>query len=167
MSDAHSYLLNRRTSKTAPGGANSIVHAYVIRIVSEFQAFVRDLHGLAAEAIVIASSPNSAYHALLVVAMTEGRVIDRGNADLRGIKLDLRRLGLGSFDSAMAGSNPRWSKTEEDRGDKARYGDLVELRNALAHGNQGQLDTLRRREVNDTMRYAEERLAELDDSLWR
>jgi hypothetical protein len=39
---------------------------------------------------------------------------------------------------------------------------LIELRNALAHGNQGQLDRLRARGVADTVTWARRRLSGLD-----
>lgn len=46
----------------------------------------------------------------------------------------------------MESVNPYWAKSlaPPRRGDKAFYAELVRLRNALAHGNQSDLDRLRR-----------------------
>lgn len=60
-----------------------ISHAYVLRVVAEFQAFVRDLHDLAAERIIYLAVSQAEYRPLLIGAATEARYIDRGNADLR------------------------------------------------------------------------------------
>jgi hypothetical protein len=136
-------------------------HAYVLRVVAEFQAFVRDLHDLAAERLVDLSEPQPQFRPLLTAAVTEGRFIDRGNADIRSIEKDFRRLGVGGLKAKISARNARWSPANR-RGDQAHYQDLVELRNALAHGNQGQLDRLRRQGVADTVTWTRSRLAGLD-----
>lgn len=69
-------------------------HAYILRVVAEFQAFVRDLHDLAAERVVDLAKPDARYRPLLVAAVTEGRFIDRDNADVRSLEQDFRRLGI-------------------------------------------------------------------------
>lgn len=66
-------------------------HAYILRVVAEFHAFVRDLHHLAAERMVEQTHPGPQYRPLLVGAVTEGRLIDRGNAAVRSIEQDFRR----------------------------------------------------------------------------
>lgn len=134
-----------------------VAHAYILRLVAEFQAFVRDLHNLGAERLVELSEPRAQYRPLLVAGATEGRFIDRGNADVRSVARDFRRLGIGGLRSGIANHNVKWSP-EGSRGDQAYYQDLIELRNALAHGNQGQLDTLRRRGVADTVSWSRARL---------
>ncbi|HWH32640.1 MAG TPA: hypothetical protein VNU01_08210 [Egibacteraceae bacterium] len=98
----------------------------------------------------------------LIAAATEGRQIDRGNAGLRSMEEDFRRLGVGGLNSRIAARNSHWSRTPTRRGDCAFYADLIELRNALAHGNQRQLERLRSRGVMDTVTWARDRLAGLD-----
>jgi hypothetical protein len=47
-------------------------HAYVLRVVAEFQAYTRDLHDLAAERIVDLANPDAPYRPLLVAAARRG-----------------------------------------------------------------------------------------------
>lgn len=68
----------------------------------------------------------------------ESRFLDRGNADLPSLQRDFRRLGIDGVNGRLAAGNPLWMDLARRRGDRAFYGDLIELRNALAHGNQGQ-----------------------------
>ena len=96
--------------------------------------------------------------AMLIAAATGGRMVDRGNADLRSLETDFRRIGITGISSRVSVHNPRWSSTTTWRGDQAYYQDLIELRNALAHGNQQQLDQLRSRGVLDTVSWARGRL---------
>jgi hypothetical protein len=110
-------------------------HAYVLRVVAEFQAFVRDLHDLAAERLIDLAEPLAQFRPLLIAAATEGRFIDRGNADVRSIENDFRRLGVRGLKVKIAARNARWTPAN-GRGDQAYYQDLVELRNALAHGTR-------------------------------
>jgi hypothetical protein len=135
-------------------------HAYVLRVVAEFQAFVRDLHDLAAERVVDLAQPQDQFRPILIAAATEGRFIDRGNADIRSIEQDYRRLGIGGLKGRIAAHDANWDPPV-GRGDQAYYQDFIELRNALAHGNQGQLDRLRRRGVADTVTWARNRLGGL------
>jgi hypothetical protein len=135
-----------------------VAHAYVLRVVAEFQAFARDLHDLAAETTVSLSGADPRSQAMLIAAATGGRMIDRGNADLRSLQMDFRRIGITGISARVAVHNPRWSSTLAWRGDYAYYQDLIELRNALAHGNQQQLDQLRSRGVLDTVSWARGRL---------
>lgn len=135
-----------------------VAHAYILRVVAEFQAFVRDLHDLGAERLVALSNADAASQAMLITAATEGRMIDGGNAGLRSIETDFRRLGVRGIRQGIASYNVRWNKA----GDQAYYQELIELRNALAHGNQRQLDALRAREVFDRVTWARDRLPGLD-----
>ena len=139
-----------------------IAHSYLRRVVAEFQGFVRDLHDLGADRLVEMSQPDVRFQSLLVAASTEGRHIDRGNADLRSLRHDFRRLALADLGARLDANNGYWSGGAGRRGDKAYYGDLIELRNALAHGNQGQVDALRRRGILDTVTWGRSRLAGLD-----
>lgn len=137
-----------------------VAHAYVLRVVAEFQAFVRDLHDLAAERMVEIAQPTAQFRPLLNAAATEGRFIDRGNADIRSIEQDFRRLGLTGLKARLQALNARWAPPTG--GDRARYQNLIELRNALAHGNQSQLDSLRARGVADTVTWARDSLPALN-----
>jgi hypothetical protein len=88
-------------------------------------------------------------------------LIDRGNADVRSLEQDFRRLGIRGLKAKLTARNHRWDPAT-GRGDQAYYQDLIELRHALAHGNQGQLDRLRARSVADTVTWARARLPGLD-----
>ena len=139
-----------------------VAHAYLLRVVAEFQAFVRDLHALGAERLVALSNADMASRAMLIVTATEGRMIDRGNADMRSIQHDFRRIGAMNVSGEIAKRSTRWEAAGSRRGDKAYYQDLIELRNALAHGNQLQVDKLRARGVYDRVTWARARLPGLD-----
>jgi hypothetical protein len=134
----------------------------VLRVVAEFQAFVRDLHDLGATSLVVLSHADAAAQAMLIAAATEGRLIDRGNADSKSIRQDFRRLGVRGIEGQLRARNSRWETTKAYRGDQAFYQDLIELRNSLAHGNQHQLDGLRAREVFDRVTWARDKLPGLN-----
>lgn len=139
-----------------------VAHAYVLRVVAEFQAFVRDLHDLGAGSMVALSNADATSQAMLITAATDGRMIDRGNADLRSIRQDFQRIGVRGINGQIAARNPRWDTRGSRRGDQAFYQDLIELRNSLAHGNQQQLDALRARGVFDRVTWTRARLPGLD-----
>lgn len=139
-----------------------VAHAYVLRVVAEFQAFTRDLHDLAAEKLVDLSQAMGASRPILITAATEGRFIDRGNADIRSLRNDFRRLGISGLAGAVQQRNGYWAPSGSRRGDRAFFEDLIQLRNCLAHGNQGQLDGLRHRGVLDTVTWTRARLPGLD-----
>ena len=163
LAQAHAELgeVSRRRGRPLEIGRPA-AHAYLLRVVAEFQGFVRDLHDLASDKLVEMSGPDVRFQSLLVAAATEGRRIDRGNADLGSIRYDFMRIGLADLDPRIARHNGYWNAGSRRRGDKAYYGELIELRNALAHGNQRQLDGLRRRGVRDTVTWARSRLAGVD-----
>lgn len=98
---------------------------------------------------------------LLTNAATEGRYLDRGNADLRSLTNDFSRLGISGLSSRIKDRSRHWSSSTQRRGDGACYADLIELRNCLAHGNQTQLASLRAKNVPDTITWARSRLAGL------
>ena len=139
-----------------------VAHAYVLRVVAEFQAFVRDLHDLGAQRMVALSNADLTSQAMLITAATEGRMIDRGNADLRSIEQDFRRIGVRLIRLQLASHNVRWNSMGAYRGDRAYYQELIQLRNALAHGNQRQVDSLRAKGVFDRVTWARERLPALN-----
>lgn len=139
-----------------------VAHAYVLRVVAEFQAFIRDLHDLGAQSLVVLSNADPAAQALLITAATDGRSIDSGNAGMRSVVQDFRRLGIRQLQQQLGSHNARWNSEQNRRGDQAYYQDLIELRNALAHGNQRQVDKLRAQHVFDRVTWARDRLPGLD-----
>lgn len=139
-----------------------VAHAYVLRVVAEFQGYIRDLHDLGAQCLVLLSDADPASQAILIGAATDGRAIDSGNAGLKSIEQDFRRLGLRRIRQQLAAQNSHWNTARNRQGDQACYQDLIELRNALAHGNQRQVDNLRARGVFDRVTWARDRLPGLD-----
>jgi hypothetical protein len=135
-------------------------HAYILQIVAEFQGFARDLHDLAVERMVDLSGVLAPYIPLMTEAASLGRQIDSGNAGLRSLQVDFRRVGLHGLQGQLAAANPKWSAPGGS--DKQAYEDLILLRNALAHGNQAQLDELRSRSLADTVTWARQRLPALN-----
>lgn len=140
--------------------ARPLAHAYVLRVVAEFQAFTRDLHDLTVFRLAQLSGACDQVASLLVTAMTAERRIDRGNADLRNLATDFRRLGVEGLSDRIGAANPRWSSGP--RGDQADYSDLVRLRNCLAHANERRLDDLRGEQILDTVSWTRARLPGLD-----
>ncbi|GAB3199362.1 hypothetical protein GCM10027062_15800 [Nocardioides hungaricus] len=132
-----------------------LAHAYLTGMVSEFQGFCRDLHDLVVERIVTNATSTITYVPLLTEGFTKGRGIDRGNATLSTIKNDFARVGLSPLDLSVHDS--QWSS-----GDSVEFPKVFELRNALAHGNQKDLDDLRRRDIKDTVTWARDRLPVLN-----
>jgi hypothetical protein len=83
-------------------------------------------------------------------------------ADLRSLGQDFRRVGITGLTGRIAARSAHWGPAQGRRGDRAFYQDLIELRNALAHGNQQQLVRLRADGVSDTVSWARARLPGLD-----
>jgi hypothetical protein len=75
-------------------------------------------------------------------------MIDRGNPHLEAIKRDADRIGIAQLGFRLGGENPRHAT------DAAVLKDLVELRNALAHDDEGKLLALSRAGVRRTIGYA-------------
>ncbi|MDQ1712403.1 MAG: hypothetical protein QOE45_1853 [Frankiaceae bacterium] len=144
------------------GVGRPLAQAYVIRVVAEFQAFARDLHDLGAELLVTLADLPPRPRYLLTNAATANRLLDRGNADLRCLVHDFGRIGIDALGRQLVSANPRWAGGRDRRGDRALYGDLLELRNCLAHGNERQLERLRARGVEDTIVWARARLPALN-----
>lgn len=136
-----------------------LAHGYIMMMLREFQGFVRDLHDLAAERLVTSSGAGAAYEPLLIEGLTRGRAIDRGNATERSIKQDYGRLGITPID--VGAHNPRW--TQPGGTDSGTFNALIELRNALGHGNETQLRGLiLSGKVKDSVSWARDRLPVLN-----
>lgn len=127
-----------------------LAHAYVISVLSEFQGFVRDLHDLSVQSLIKNSRALPSLSLLLTEGLTFGRSIDRGNATVDSIKKDFRRIGMTPFD--IQRYNSRWSN------DKNGLQQLIELRNAIAHGNESDLRRLRSLGAADTITWTRRRL---------
>lgn len=138
-----------------------LAHAYIIRMVAEFQGFARDLYDLAAEHLVTVAAPPEDLVSLLTTAIKRGRQIDTGNATLVALRSDFGRLGLRNLEGKLAARYPQW---DGDKGgtDLVRYSALVNVRNALAHGNQQQTDELRRQGRLDTVTWGRKQLPVLN-----
>lgn len=139
-----------------------LAHSYVLRVVAEFQGFARDLHDLAISRLVERSGANHEFQPVLIRAASQGRLMDRGNATLDNLESDFRSLGISQFRRSLTQFNGYWEKSlrgkPKRRGDRAYFGELVEIRNALAHGDQTKLDALRARGVFDTVTWTRDRL---------
>lgn len=129
-------------------GTVQLNEALVLRVVTEFQGFVRDLLDLATIKMVRGSGCAHQYQAQLISAATRDRMIDRGNPHLEAIKRDADRIGIAQLGFRLGGENPRHAT------DAAVLKDLVELRNALAHDDEGKLLALSRAGVRPTIGYA-------------
>lgn len=131
-----------------------LAHAYIIVMLREFQAFARDLHDISVECLVTASGAARFLHPMLTEGLIGGRALDRGNATQAAIKNDFKRIGLVPINIGV--HNKRWSGP--DGGDKAIFDVLVELRNALGHGNEVALDLLiSTGRANDTLTWARDK----------
>jgi hypothetical protein len=133
--------------------------------MSEFQGFVRDLHDLAIESLVMHSGVVAGLSFRFTDGLTLGRMIDRGNATVDTIRRDFRRIGVAPFD--IHAYNAHWGK------DRSAVQQLIELRNAVAHGNEQDLRRLRVQGVMDTITWTRRRLpvlhrfaAALDKLVW-
>lgn len=126
---------------TGPGrpparGTGQLNEALVLRVMAEFQGFVRDLVDLTASKIVRSSGCAMAFQAQIITAMTRNLQINRGNPHKDAIIADLRRLGLKNVGQQLA------TKNQSHAADVARLEQLVKLRNALAHDDQDKLASL-------------------------
>jgi hypothetical protein len=115
--------LDRLEAARGQGAASQpISDACIVLLAAHFQAFCRDLHSEAAEAIA-ASTP----HVELVEwAFRHGRQLDRGNATPAALSADFRRLGIDLW-TALS----RWDWRTPAR--RRRLEQLNVWRNAVAH----------------------------------
>lgn len=128
-------------------GTQQLNEALVLRTVTEFQGFVRDLLDLAAIKIVRGAGCSVQYQPQLISAATRDRMIDRGNPHLDNVKKDAGRLGIAKFGSQLAAKNKHHAT------DTVALTSLVELRNALVHDDQDKVLTLSKAGVRPTLGY--------------
>lgn len=158
-------------------GGQQLGEALVLRVYAGFQGFARDLHDLAAQAAVFGAGADPGYRALLVTAITRDRRLDTGNAGLRDVARDFRRLGLEGLNETVRKRYAARFRTDGDQrydADTKRYGEFTELRNAVAHANDRQLRALHGREVRPTRTYVirtvlpalDRRARAMDEAVW-
>lgn len=99
--------------------------AYALLVSSQFQGFCRDLHSEAVDHLVSAITP-AGLQPVVRMRLTEGRHLDRGNANPSNLGADFSRLGMSFWDQV---------KTAEKRsaGRQKKLGLLNDWRNAIAH----------------------------------
>jgi hypothetical protein len=161
LAQAHAYL----GEVGGPGRpleiGRPIGHAYIMRLVAEFQGFVRDLYDLGAEHLVTAAAPPPGLVAVLTTAITRGRSLDSGNPTMTSLRTDFGRLGIRDLEGKMAQMDAHWDAANGGT-DPARYKSLIEVRNALAHGNQRQVDEHRRQGRMDTISWSRQQIPVLN-----
>ena len=145
---AHRYVGNISAAGRPREAGRRLGHTFALLLVADFQGFARDLHDVAAEALVRLSGAQMPRQPELVAAATLGRFLDRGNADLTSIERDFRRLGIGALYAKIEAKDSSWQQ------DRLDFQNLIALRNALAHGNERQLIILRRKGILDTRTWA-------------
>lgn len=127
-----------------------------MRVVTEFQGFVRDLLDLGTLKLIRGAGCATNYQWELITAASRDRSIDRGNPNLEIIRRDSARLGITELGTQLLAANVRHSF------DAAMLKDLVELRNALAHSDEDKLLALSLRRVRPTIGYVQAAQASLD-----
>ena len=132
-----------------------------MRMVAEFQSFIRDLYDLAVEHLVTVAAPPPGLVALLTTAMTRGRAIDSGNPTQRALRTDFGRIGIRNPGARLARQYPQWDRSAGGQ-DPSNYRALLEVRNAIAHGNRVQLEEHRRQRHPDTMTWGRSQLPMLN-----
>ena len=155
----------------------AIAHAHAVRVVAEFQGFARDLHNVAAECVVVLAGTASQHQALLIRNIKEGRMLDSGNPTFENIQRDFKRVGIGDLRARVEKHDPSWKAagrgTARMAGDAASLENLIQLRNSIAHGNDGQLIRLRTKGIRGTLKWTKGQLPALyrivialDRSVW-
>lgn len=128
-------------------GTQQLNEALVLRVVTEFQGFVRDVLDLATIRIIRGAGCAPPYQPQLISAATRDRMIDRGNPHLDAIVSDAGRLGLTQLRHLMQAKNGHHAV------DVPALKTLVEMRNALAHDDQEKLLALSKSGVRPTLGY--------------
>lgn len=130
--------------------------AYVVRVVAEFQGFARDLHDEAVVRLVTLSKARAAHHGALRRAATAGRRLDATNPSLETLERDFARLGLHDLERRLKATVPHWPAVER----QLRL--LLDLRNAVAHGDERGRVRVRRRGAVATLAWVGRTRSHLD-----
>lgn len=126
---------HRRLGGTGPGkrGLTEINYAYATRLAAHFQGYTRALHSEAAAAIA-AGIGDLNLRIVVQQQLTQGRALDKGNANAGNIGSDFGRFGFKVWDVIAA-------HRVANAGRKTKLDQLLEWRNGIAH------DDLERRRV--------------------
>ena len=81
--------------------------------------------------------------------------MDSGNPTLTTLRTDFSRLGIRNLEGKISSLYTGWAVNGPDR---TKYTALIEMRNALAHGNQRQVEEYRRQGRQDTVTWAKQQL---------
>jgi hypothetical protein len=130
-------------------GTQQLNEALVLRIVTEFQGFIRDLLDLGTLRIVRGAGALPRYQTQLISAASHDRAINRGNPNMDSIRRDVERLGITQLGAELGKHNMKHSA------DVATLRELVELRNALAHSDDDRLARLARQGIRPSIGYVE------------
>jgi hypothetical protein len=102
-----------------------INHAYAVLLCSQFQGFARDLHSEAVDHLAGQVRP-AVLGTLVRKSLTEGRKLDRGNANPGNLGNDFQRLGIRLW--PLVQQRSRWSAGRQQKLELANT-----WRNAIAH----------------------------------
>jgi hypothetical protein len=109
----------------------------VVRLAAEFQGFARDLHDEAVGFLTTsATSGNQSLANVLQVGISAERALNRNNAGSDTLAKDFGRIGL-IFWPAIITQDPILGP-----GWRSDLGNLIKMRNAIAHDDQAQLLSL-------------------------
>lgn len=104
-----------------------INHALILRLASEFQGFVRDLHDECVEVVIIDGASSAQFVTIARASLRRSRKLDSGNANWANICDDFSRFGV-SLSSELRARNARryvsWVQ---------KLSRLNAARNAIAH----------------------------------
>jgi hypothetical protein len=106
----------------------------VVRMAAEFQGYARDLHDEAVEFLAIgATGGNQGLASVLQAGMSSDRALNKNNAGIDTLARDFARIGL-IFWPALQAQEPVLTP-----GWRADLRNLIDMRNAIAHGDKAKL----------------------------
>jgi hypothetical protein len=116
-------------------GTQRFNHVLLLALMAQFQGYARDLHDEAVDTYVDATVDAHARQPIRAV-MVQGRKLDVGNPRKSALGADFSVIGM-TFVATMKASGT----LTERRLEALDY--LVDLRNAVAHGNESEVDAWR------------------------
>lgn len=132
--------IHERATGSGPGrrwGTEEFNRTLITALVAQFQAFARDLHTLAAE-VFLDAVPSPEQRRAIRTLLTQGRRLDTRTPRRDHLGSDFARLGIElipTLKDAHARSAARLDTLDG----------LVDLRNAIVHGNEQEVHQLRAR----------------------
>lgn len=130
-------------TKTRPAAVEQLRRMLVVALAAEWQGFARDLFydGVEAVTATIARHEIEPVAEMIWMSLTRRRRLDRGNADQSALSEDFRQIGLYEL----------WSRLDERTTDgrelRGVLTDVMNARNAVAHGSESQMNVLEREGV--------------------